>query len=388
MGKSGTPGKEHLQFLDHLRGVAILSVFVFHSLGAAFGGDRFPWGGFFSDFRAVSRSFVLLTPVTFGWAGVALFFVISGFCIHLSFARSPERDWHRFFVRRFFRIYPPYFAALVVFSVLFPITRVHVESRVGLSQLASHLFLIHNLSEKAFFGINGSFWSIAVEVQLYLIYPVLLALVKRVGWVRALLLLGTLEIALRGFDGALLVVTGRELPRLVSGLPFYFWFSWAIGAAVADSFIRKAPLPFLSISWKTWFLCAIFAWMVKPLSPYSFLLFSLATAAGIAGTLNKGSSGSLRYPHLYSHLRNLGLWSYSFYLLHEPLVNAIPWMIAKLNVHHVHPFLIFALCLSSYPLVVKISALSYKYCEVPSMAFGRRFERSKMSYATSEKTSA
>ena len=51
-----------------------------------------------------------------------LFFVISGFCIHLPYARAlaaadPETtapDWKRFFARRFWRLYPPYLAALVV----------------------------------------------------------------------------------------------------------------------------------------------------------------------------------------------------------------------------------------------------------------------------------
>ena len=380
MVKMGTPSKEHLQFLDHLRGVAILSVFVYHSLGAAFGESQLPWGRFFSDFHGVSRSFAFLTPVTFGWAGVALFFVISGFCIHLSFARSPDHDWNRFFVRRFFRIFPPYCAALVLFACFFPTTKVHLDSQAGLSQFASHLFLVHNLGEKSFYGINPAFWSIAVEVQLYLLYPLLLALVKRVGWARALLFLGILEIALRCFDGVFLTATGQELPRLASGLPLYFWFSWAIGAAVADAFIRKSPLPFLSTSWKMWFLFAIFAGMIKPLSSFSFLLFSLATAAAIAGALSKSSSESPGWPRLTSHLGQLGLWSYSFYLLHQPLVLAISSIIAALNVG-LHPLLVFALCLGSYPLVVKISAFSYKYCEVPSMAFGKRFERTKVPYA-------
>jgi peptidoglycan/LPS O-acetylase OafA/YrhL len=374
---------DRLQFLDLLRGIAILSVFIFHCLGAAYSRDQLPWGGYFRDFLGAGRSFALLTPAMFGFAGVALFFVVSGFCIHLSFVRSQDSDWNRFFVRRFFRIYPPYLSALVIFACFFRPTRVHFESGDGLSQFASHVFLFHNLGENSFFGINPAFWSIAVEVQLYLIYPVLLALVRRVGWFHSLFVIGALEIALRGFDGMLLATTGKELPRLVSGLPFTAWFSWATGAAVADAFIKKARLPFLSVTWPAWFVFAIFSWMVKPLCTYSFLFFSLATAAAIAGAINKGGV-SPRWPPLYSHLRHLGIWSYSFYLLHQPLVLAIPRAITKLNMGHLHPILMFALCLASYPLVLTISAFCYKYCECPSIAFGRRFEPAKAVYAVSE----
>ena len=98
---SDAPINRRIDFLDPIRGVAILLVFGYHSLGAAFGHDQLPWGHWFRDFK-VAPSFLPLIPVTFGWAGVAIFFVVSGFCIHLSFSRSPQ--WRLFFWRRFFRV--------------------------------------------------------------------------------------------------------------------------------------------------------------------------------------------------------------------------------------------------------------------------------------------
>jgi peptidoglycan/LPS O-acetylase OafA/YrhL len=96
--------KRHIEFLDQVRGIAIVVVFLFHALGTACGYEQLPWGHCFRDF-SVSQSFLLLLPFSFGWSGVAIFFVVSGFCIHLSFKR--KADWPDFFVRRFFRIYPP-----------------------------------------------------------------------------------------------------------------------------------------------------------------------------------------------------------------------------------------------------------------------------------------
>ena len=96
---SGTSKTSHIDFLDPIRGVAILVVFAYHSLGMVFGRYQLSWHHWFPDFN-VSRSFLLLLPVTLGWAGVAIFFVVSGFCIHLSFSKLPQ--WPLFFWRRFF----------------------------------------------------------------------------------------------------------------------------------------------------------------------------------------------------------------------------------------------------------------------------------------------
>jgi len=114
-------GAKKLSFLDEARGVAVLMVILFHCLGAAMGSDRIAWSGMFRDlsFRPGMKSWLLLSPLTFGYLGVAIFFVISGFCIHLSFSRlKVENPWREFFHRRVFRILPPYYAWLAIFVIL------------------------------------------------------------------------------------------------------------------------------------------------------------------------------------------------------------------------------------------------------------------------------
>src|SRR5580700_9314628 len=103
----------HLPRLDAVRALAILSVFLYHSLGVVFYKDQLDFHGGWLDFRsAPSRLFLACYPLTFGWVGVSLFFVLSGFVIHYSFVGSgrPFRAGG-FFVRRFWRIYPPYLLA-------------------------------------------------------------------------------------------------------------------------------------------------------------------------------------------------------------------------------------------------------------------------------------
>jgi len=367
------PIKRHIDFLDPIRGLAILLVFLYHSLGASFGRDALPWGHWFREFT-VTRSFLPLLPLTFGWAGVAIFFVVSGFCIHLSYSRQP--DWPLFFQRRFFRIYPPYLAALLFFAFLFPITRLHFNSLNAVGQFLSHLGLVHNINEKTYFGINSSFWSIAVEVQLYVIYPLLLALVSRFGWRQSLFGLAAIELALRLTDGALLTTNGYGLPTWVSASPIAYWFSWSIGAFLAERYVHGQPLPAPRPS--SCFLLALLAvecGFIKPLSTLCFFLFALLTAAVIARLLQEpesnGNPGALQ-----RHLQNVGVWSFSLYLLHQPMLLIIPRIAEHAAPHvHLHPLVIFAICLASWAVIVPLSRLSYEYCELPSIALGKRWQK-------------
>jgi peptidoglycan/LPS O-acetylase OafA/YrhL len=109
--------EQPIDFLDYLRGMAIIAVFLFHCLGAAYGGYQLGWNGLFRTFSG-AEPFLLLYPVTFGWLGVAIFIMISGFCSHLSFSRDGLNDLRSFYVRRFFRLYPPYFCILLFIALI------------------------------------------------------------------------------------------------------------------------------------------------------------------------------------------------------------------------------------------------------------------------------
>jgi peptidoglycan/LPS O-acetylase OafA/YrhL len=107
----------------------------------------------------------------------------------------------------FFRIYPPYVLAVLLFALVVPWTRIDF-SFSGAVQLLSHLALIHNLDNRTFYGLSPAFWSIAVEVQLYLLYPILVALVSRFGWNRSLMYIAALEITLRGICSVISIYHG------------------------------------------------------------------------------------------------------------------------------------------------------------------------------------
>lgn len=156
----------HIPALDGLRGLAILIVFMFH-----YG------GGVHSTVRAV-QIFGFINKG--GWIGVTLFFVLSGFLITgILWDSFDQPDWWRnFYVRRTLRIFPLYYASLVLVALaaalkgtfwptlhLIWIPVFYLQDIPHLADLVdripSPLRLFH-------------FWSLAVEEQFYLIWPLLL----------------------------------------------------------------------------------------------------------------------------------------------------------------------------------------------------------------------
>ena len=360
--------QKHIDFLDHFRGIAVVAVFLFHSLGTACGRNQLPWANWIADFD-VSRTFLVLLPFSLGWSGVAIFFVVSGFCIHLNFRRKP--DWRDFTLRRFFRIYPPYLFAVLFFSLLIPWSRVGFDL-LGVSQLWTHLALVHNFDNHSFFGISPAFWSIAVEAQIYLLDPILVALVARFGWRRSLIYIGALEVGLRALSNVVLVSTGESPPLWFYGLPFIYWFSWSIGAAVADAYLSGRTLPFFNHSLLAWSAAAIGSAFLKPLASFSFLFFALLTATAIAKLLGRGSR-PIPFGRFFAPLRRVGLWSYSIYLLHQPFLVLAPRVAGKLSFFGHPQIVVFVLCLCLWFPIMALSAIWYRIFEVPSIAFAKRF---------------
>jgi len=374
----GADAGKHLDFLDALRGVAILLVFLHHALGEAFGINNLRWNGWIRDVQ-LPPSFLFVSPLVLGSVGVALFFAISGFCIHLSWCRSGNQGLGGFYLRRFFRIYPPYLLALLIFSFLWPIHRLHLGDVAGMAQLLSHLFLVHNLNEETFWGINGSFWSIAVEWQLYLIYPVLVLMTRRIGWNKSLLLIAALELGCRIAVGLHDTwIPDQPVSRLLTGSPFYFWFSWAAGAAVAEDYLAGRT-PFL-IGIPTWLFPTLIvaAYLFRTLSTLVFPLAALAGARFIAGFCAKAPSIMLPHAPVSRFLGALGVISYSFYLLHQPMLELMERFLFETHVSALlksWPLLHFGFLLTCVVPTALCSFLFWKMAEQPSIAFGKYFRR-------------
>jgi len=304
-----TKQRRHIDFLDATRGCAALAVFLFHVRHAVL------------EYLPITKFTVISDIFKDGWMGVAVFFALSGFCIHLSHVRSVSHGWSTYFSKRFRRIVPSYALALLTFVTLTVIFDGY--RAVSILDAVLHALGIHNFVPRFVHSFNGSFWSIAVEMQLYVLYPLVFIVQKRFGWWAALLLTGCMEAALR-FAVAFNMVPGGDFgSTFVSVLPIYFWFSWTVGAFAADNYhhgrvsnLGKLP-PLLALC-----LC-VSVLNVPVLSHFRFPLISIL----VASCLERWSLGTKWSPNVQGfvgrHLTALGTVSYSFYLYHQPFMNFI-----------------------------------------------------------------
>jgi peptidoglycan/LPS O-acetylase OafA/YrhL len=162
--------QHHFGLLDDWRGIAIILVFLRHCENAfpqplqeAFSQvPKFLMSALSGKVSAQDLfTFLFFYPMHLGWVALPIFFVVSGFCIHLSYAQSSRPDLKKFFVRRFFRIYPPYLLAVLFFAVIFPVSRLPFNKLTYWGDLATHLFICHNISEVSVCAIVPSYWTIS-----------------------------------------------------------------------------------------------------------------------------------------------------------------------------------------------------------------------------------
>ncbi|HVQ37884.1 MAG TPA: acyltransferase, partial [Pyrinomonadaceae bacterium] len=169
-----------LQSIDALRGIAALGVVLYHAVLQTPGlvpNNFFRWPVNLLQFVS-----------SFGYIGVFLFFVISGFCIHLQWAKSRAAGQTRpiqfksFWKRRLRRLYPPYLIAFALFLLMAALSVGIDVTHFFVYDVVMHLLMLHNLDPKTCYSINGVFWTLAIEEQLYLAYFLLLFLRTRWGW--------------------------------------------------------------------------------------------------------------------------------------------------------------------------------------------------------------
>ena len=157
----------HMPGIDVLRGTAVLAVVIFH--GMAYHAPNVRWGNRFGDW--------LYGLTAWGWLGVNLFFVISGFLITgiLDDTLRRENFYRRFYLRRALRILPAYLAVLVLaWTTGFITSNYMVVCLLFLANMPG-LLLRHG------YLFYGPFWSLAVEEQFYLFWPMLYRTLGRRG---------------------------------------------------------------------------------------------------------------------------------------------------------------------------------------------------------------
>jgi peptidoglycan/LPS O-acetylase OafA/YrhL len=307
--------------IDGLRGFAAFAVAWFHFTNGA---PLLPNGW-------------LKSSGQYGWLGVEIFFVISGFIIPYSLYRAgyQGRDFGLFLVKRIARLDPPYLAnILLVVGLSYVVVLAPGFSsewpRYTWTQLLGHLAYVNSIVGEPW--VNVVYWSLGIEFQYYLMIGALFPLlVHRRPWVRFGFLAG-------------LVLSGILVPR--TSLVFV-WFPLFVTGIL--TFQRKAEL----MSGRAWLAgvgvtCAICWFLNGPL----VAVVVVATALVIQ---------FVRIP--CSRLTDLGLISYSLYLLHVPVGGKIVNLGAR--VAHSFPAQLLVLA-AAVAGSITASVAFYRWIELPS----------------------
>ncbi len=373
---AGVAAGHYLPELESLRGIAILLVFWFHVEGTLFLPYKrplqvaLPWQAF----------------VRAGHTGVSLFFVLSAFLLSLPFWREPTGgptlSIARYGSRRALRILPLYWTAVVVGTVL------SAGSLVDLTRAVPHALFLSSVAGwfTPLMPYSAVWWSLATEVQFYLLLPLLpLCRRWRYGWALGLALLAGVAVVHGLFLADVLRMSSRagqaQLADSIIGRAPQF----LVGGAAAWLFLRlRASLPPAPAWWRNGgadvaVLAALtaLAWVLQWVITGGLIHFievpyhawHIVEALLWACVLLLVLLAPLRSKRLWSNplLEWLGLLSYSIYMWHLP----IAWYVVPGLRHAGVPvpagwspggvfaaLLIAALCLA-------LSAFTYRYIERP-----------------------
>jgi peptidoglycan/LPS O-acetylase OafA/YrhL len=218
----GMTATHRLAPLDGLRGIAILLVVWYHVW-------QITW-------LPAPHPALEFLPET-GFAGVDLFFFLSGFVISYPFlvardAGTPQPTWGHFARRRLIKIVPSYVLSMVV---LIATGYAHFDSfGAAAASIATHLFFVHTWWQATFGSINGVLWSLAVEVQFYVVFPLVWWCFRRSAFSTAGALVA---IALAWRSAAAHCCLHTTMPLMVENLPGYVDL-FAAGMLSAFAYVR------------------------------------------------------------------------------------------------------------------------------------------------------
>jgi peptidoglycan/LPS O-acetylase OafA/YrhL len=350
-----SPQRQRLAGLDGVRGLAALYVVVFHIFLRAFPGypvDHAPfWAAWF----------------IYGRFAVVVFIVLSGFSLALSPARHGWRldATFRFAQRRARRILPAYWAALAFsLAVAWLIIPQPGQGVPNLGSVLANGLLVQNFAPARL--PNAAFWSMAVEAQLYVAFPLLLLMVRRWGAIAMVatvtLVVATVEVVAPHVSRLDTFVI-HSPPELAALFALGVLTAGIVGATRAR---RSWPWAWLALATAVPVVATIWwqgsAWTLDHLF-WVDLAVGPAIACLLAGLATGQAARLLRLLDTRP-IRNLGLSSYSLYLIHAPIVVVVYEKIVAGRIAPGVPAFLVSLVLT-LPLSIALARLFASSFEIP-----------------------
>ena len=302
---------ERVEQLDGVRGLAVLMVLLYHAGQPLLGGFLFQ-------------------------SGVDLFFVLSGFLITSILLRTRDHPSYLrlFYGRRFLRIFPLYYLVLAVFVVgAAVVVRAGWAARVGFPEAANlvhnqawgWLFQVNNLEafrgESAFPGL-AHLWSLSIEEQFYLMWPLVVLKAPRHWLLRLSLGIAVASMLLRC---GLYPAVGRDMAYYLTFTRFDGIALGAAGAVVfADPVLHDRVRPAIAWVGRRWWVVALL--LLMPEQAALYVGFTVL-AVGYLGFLLAAHDGVLAArPTRWLHSRlllELGRYSFAIYIFSVPIAQNV-----------------------------------------------------------------
>lgn len=349
------PPRIHIGFIDALRALAALYVMVGHAFA-----QLAPYQAALAEMHpGAERLLTFITVALFrhGHLAVAVFIVISGYCLMLPLARHDRLGLDsagRFLQRRAWRILPPYYAALgVTLLLMFLVPGMsNVSKGEGFAALpafepwiiVSHVLLVHHWSDAWIIKIVPPFWSIGVEWHIYFLMPlVFLPLLRELGKVKMIVVTAMLGI------GLTYAIAGF-LPKLQTYVHFIALFAAGMVTAqlcfspsVESRRVRDrlpaskcffALLAFITVllvlqTRASWTAKPVIALLGRMTWEHVWVMDYLVTACFsslLVALCQEAKGGAVAAIHRLLHWSPLvfvGHFSYSLYLIHDPILRLV-----------------------------------------------------------------
>ncbi len=354
--------------IDGLRFIAIVTVVLHHMMSILLpaSGRTGSVNMTFEWFAAAERFSPLLYLGYAGHFGVNLFFTISGFILALPFARKqfaglPPPSLKSYYLRRVTRIEPPYVICLTIFFLYLVVK--HDDLSRFLPHFIASLFYSHNLAYGEHSRINVVTWSLEIEIQFYVLVPLLVKLFAlRHAPARRLLLAGLVL-----FGGWLSqhVIYPTGSGRLALSLPNFFAYFLA-GFLLADLYLTGFLRGPRTLAWDLVTLAGG-GGLLLVLTRYGQYYYSLPALIGIFYLgFFRGRLSNLLVTRRWIVIT--GGMCYTFYLYHIPIISELSWNVRDLfSSGHRFEFDFLLQCGIVLPAVFALCSLWFVLTEKPFM---------------------
>ncbi len=305
-----------------------------------------------------------------------------------------KASFKKFTVARFARVYPLHFFTFCYCIVLF-----FISGRIGIPKIPvlqientsfsmlTNTLLLHSMNFHNWFSWNHASWSISVEWWAYMLFPFLVAPISNMHSSKKII------IAMLCFIGYLaitfliipIVTVPKEIPfvkanpsQLTINVAYQYGYIRCLCGFILGMMVYQA----YSAKWLSKFLANGYILLVLTLLSFISMHFNLpdfVTIIPFPFILLSGAYGSVGIDNFFANkfLQRLGDWSFSIYLVHQPLLFTIGSVMSYLNSLDANkpvtgpppkPEMLtgWLICIAFIVLTLLISFITYKYIEVPA----------------------